>query len=181
MITFRPLLPNVPASGVWNAAGLKKRNGVGFEIFGFPTRSGRFTIGLPVPEISALTMAESGVPDCTVPVTCNCHPLIKAKPRPGRLYVLEKTKRCFMWKSESPRSALRLCESCGKMLINVASSIDLENRYVAVKPSPERNRRSARTSAAWEIDEALVSNWKMFSKQEKGRRKSSVPSSPALG
>src|SRR5437867_11441075 len=96
MMTFRPLLPNVPGSGIRNAAGSKHRDGVGFEMLGFPTRSGRFTMGLPVPETSALTIAESGVPDWTVPMTCNCQPLIKAYRFPGRLYVPEKTIRCFI-------------------------------------------------------------------------------------
>ena len=37
-----------------------------WPMFGFPTRSGRLTIGLPVPEISELTIADSGALNITV-------------------------------------------------------------------------------------------------------------------
>src|SRR5262245_18413531 len=84
-ITFLLLLPNVPGSGIWNAAVLKNRVAVGFEIFGFTIRSALLMIGLPVPAISALTIAESGVPDCNAPAACSCQPLRNAKRRPGML------------------------------------------------------------------------------------------------
>ena len=105
-LLLRPLLPNLPSCGVLNAFVSKNRDGVGFEIFGLWIRSGRFTMGLPVPATSSPRTAEIGVPDWRVPIACACHPLINR--RDGRLYVVEKTMRCFIWKSESPRSARRL-------------------------------------------------------------------------
>src|SRR5262245_1714698 len=85
MITLRPLFPNVPAAGISNAFGSKKRDGDGWSIFGFLMRFGLFTIGLPVPETSALTIADNGVPDCSVPIAWICQPLAIGERRPGRL------------------------------------------------------------------------------------------------
>src|SRR5947207_15976685 len=83
MITFLAAVPNGPRSGVENAAGSKKRDGVGFGMFGSFTRFGRLTIGLPVPDTSALTIADSGVPDCNVPTACTCQFRLHACLRPG--------------------------------------------------------------------------------------------------
>src|SRR5439155_12707990 len=69
----------------------------------------------------------------------------------------------------------------GSMLIRVASSMEREKRYDATSPQPARNRRSIRASPACAIDEALVSNWKMFLKSGNGRRSSSDSAEPGNG